>query len=261
MSVGTSGGWSLPRLNSRRRNQLIGGTAIILVWEFIGRQTTDIVLVPFSTVVLKFFYLYSSGVIYEPLWASFQQFFFGYILAVVFSLIIGVSMGASDTVEYLLDSYVYFFFVTAIASLLPLLIIFFGIGIRFRIAVVFLYSIFHMIINFKSGIENVDYDLVETGRVYGATGLKKYRHVLLPASLPFIIAGLRLGIGRAWRGMVIAELWITAGLGFLLFGFRRNIDIGGILAVVVTLMIFGVLSVKGLYWVQHKVAPWGSEED
>ena len=242
----------------RRRHQIIGYTALIIVWEIYGRMSSFLALAPFSEFVVAFVDLYLSGDIYGPIITSAQAAAGGYFLAIVVALPLGLALGASDTVKHLLEQYVNVMFVTSVSSLLPLLILIFGIGFMFKIAVVFLFCIFHMIYNFQAGVEDINKELLDAGEVYGADGIGLYRYVVLPAALPFIIAGLRLGIGRSWRGMVVAELWIVSGIGELLRGFQHSHQTDSVMALIFTLMIFGVVSVKLLYFAQRKLAPWKS---
>lgn len=245
----------------RRRHQLVGYSIILLGWEALGRATPDLVLPPISSVLLTVVELYTGNAIYDALAVSIRQLVVGFLLAAAFALVVGFLMGRSNTVEYLLDSYVNLLFVTSYAALLPLLIILFGIQFRFRVAVVFLSAVFHMIFTFKAGAENVDQDLMDTAKVFGASGIQLYRSVLIPAALPFVIAGLRLGIGRAWKGMVVAELFVVVGVGSLLQAYQRSLQIPELFVLFITLMALGASSVKLLYWLQHRVAPWGATEE
>lgn len=249
---------SLIRISDSRRNQLIGIAVIGIVWEVYGRTSSGFIIDPFSTTVIAFVDLYLSGSIYGPLFQSLQQFVIGFLLALAVALPIGLMMGFFEKLRYFLDIYVNTMFVTSTAALLPLLIIVFGTGLEFRVAVVFLAGVFHMIWTFQSGVENIDGDIIATGRAYSADGWKLYRYVILPASLPFIIAGTRLGLGRSFKGMVIAELWIYAGIGSLLRGYQQNQQLDYAMAIILTLMIIAVLTSRGMFWLENKFAPWRS---
>jgi len=169
-------------------------------------------------------------------------------------------MGFSSTVDALLDSYVNVLFVTSVSSMLPLLIIFAGTGLGFYVFVVFLFAVFHVVLIVRSGVAAVDDDLVETARVFGARGRQLYRHVLLPAALPSVGAALRVGLDRAIKGVVVAELWIYSGLGNLLHGYQQFNRVDYALAVVLTLMVLAVSSVRTLRWLEGRYAPWTVRE-
>jgi NitT/TauT family transport system permease protein len=243
-----------------RYHQLIGFAVILLAWEAVGRTTPSYFLSPFSSIVVAFVDLYVSGEIYGPLQQSLTQLVIGYGLAVAVALPLGMLMGMSDTIKYLIDTYVNVMFVTSVSSMLPFLIIAFGTGLNYRIAVVFLFAVFHMIINIQAGVSNIDSELIETGRAYGASGPSLYRKVIFPAALPLIVAGFRLGIGRSLKGMVVAELWIYSGIGELLRGYQQYRQVNYVLAIVISLMLMAVISVRVLYYVEKKYAPWKAAE-
>lgn len=244
-------------ISERRFNQLVGVILLITVWEFYGRSVSDLLFPSFTDVLYGLWDMFVvTGNIYGTLAFTLQQLVIGYLLAVAVALPVGLAMGTSDTAEYLLDSYVNVLFVTSVTSLLPFLIIVFGTQLMFRVAVVFLFGVFHMILNFQAAMENVDEELVSAGRVFGAEGTQLYRHVRIPAALPLIVAGFRLGIGRSIKGMVVAELWIYSGLGFLLHTYQQSLAVGHVFALVLLLMALGVSAVRGLYVLEDKFAPW-----
>jgi NitT/TauT family transport system permease protein len=245
---------------TERYHQLIGFTLILLIWEAVGQATPSYFLAPISDIIIAFVDLYVSGEIYGPLQQSLTQLGIGYALAILVALPIGMLMGMSDTIKYLLDTYVNVMFVTSVSSLLPFLIIVFGTGLNYRIAVVFLFAVFHMIINIQAGVNNIDNELIKTARAYGANRSFLYRKIIFPAALPLIVAGFRLGIGRSLKGMVVAELWIYSGVGELLRGYQQFRQVDYVLAIVITLMLMAVLSVRLLYYIEMKYAPWKTTE-
>jgi NitT/TauT family transport system permease protein len=157
---------------------------------------------------------------------SLQQLSVGFALAVVVGVPVGLLMGSARAVDDFLAPYVNTLFVTSKEALLPFLITLFGVGLEFRVAVVFLFAVFFIIMNAAAGVRGVDGGLLETARAFGVPRRRIFTKVVLPASLPYVIAGLRLGLATAIKGMVIAELWVTAGIGLLLknFGAFRRLD-------------------------------------
>ncbi|MEF8786629.1 MAG: ABC transporter permease subunit, partial [Haloarculaceae archaeon] len=230
---------------------------IIVVWELYGRTTSSLVFPSFSEVLYGLYDMFVvTANIYSTLGLTLQQLFIGYLLAVAVALPVGLIMGTSDIGKHVLDPYVNILFVTSVTSLLPFLIIIFGTDLAFRVSVVFLFGVFHMTLNFQAAMENVNEELVNAGRCFGAKGKELYRHVRIPAALPLIIAGLRLGIGRSIKGMVVAELWIFSGIGFLLHTYQQSLAVGHVFALVLVLMLLGVTAVRGLYFLEDRFAPW-----
>ena len=126
-------------------------------------------------------------------------------------------MGWYKRVGYAVDPFVAFFYSTPRIVLVPLLIIWFGIGIWSKIAVVFLGAVFPMIVSTMSGVRNVDASLLKAARSFGATDMQLFRTVVLPGSVPFVLTGLRLGIGHALTGVVVGELVAAqAGIGLMM---------------------------------------------
>lgn len=241
-----------------RQQQILALLIVFGAWEIYGRGASSFTFAPLSETIGALYDLFFvSGDIYGPLSDSLQQMFVGFGLGILVAFPVGFMMGISETLEYLLDSFVNLMFVTSVSSLLPFLIILFGIGFGFRTSVVFLFSTFHMILIFKSGVENIDPGYFHAGRVYGADGRwDLIRHVGLPATAPFVMAGLRLGLGRGIQGMVAAEYWIGAGIGQLMKGYQLHHVTDGLFAIVIVLMGMAVFAIRGLYIIEDKLAPW-----
>src|SRR5207245_2222766 len=135
-----------------------------------------------------------------------QEFAIGYVLAVVVGVLLGLGIGWYRRFSYAVDPFITFFYATPRIVLLPLLIIWFGIGIWSKIAVVFLGAFFAIVINTAAGVRNLDANLIKVARSFGASDLQLFRTIALPGSVPFILTGLRLGIGHALTGVIVGEL-------------------------------------------------------
>jgi ABC-type nitrate/sulfonate/bicarbonate transport system permease component len=149
--------------------------------------------------------------------------------------------------------------VTSLAALLPLLIILFGVGFRFQIAVVFLFSVFYIIVNTAAGARDVPVPLIRTAEAFCISRGRQFVSVILPSSLPYIIVGLRLGIANAFTGMVLAELWVGVGTGGIIeaLGQGRNLPPFFALVIIVTALAAGAAFL--LRVLERRLAPWGEE--
>jgi NitT/TauT family transport system permease protein len=134
-----------------------------------------------------------------------QEFIVGYVLAGLIAIPLGLLLGWYPRARYALDPFITFFYATPRIVLLPLFIIWFGIGVESKIAVVFLGAFFAIVINTTAGIRNLDASLLRVARSFGASDLHIFRTIALPGSVPFILTGLRLGIGHALIGVVVGE--------------------------------------------------------
>ena len=168
---------------------------------------------------------------------------------------IGALMGRFRLFEDLLSPYVNTLFVTSKEALLPLIIIAFGTEFKYRVAVVVLFALFFPIMNTAAGVRFVDSQLMETAKAFCTPARRMFTQVYLPAAAPFVVAGIRLGLGIALKGMVIAELWVTIGTGELLknFGGQRHLDLFFALAVLIVAV--GLLSNQSLKALEMRLTP------
>jgi NitT/TauT family transport system permease protein len=145
-------------------------------------------------------------------------------------------------------------------ALAPLFILWFGVGIFSKIVVVALLVIFPVIINTETGLRQTPQNLVETVRSFGASRRQIFYMVSLPAALPFIFAGLRLGIGRGLIGVVVAELFgARSGLGQLIQQSAETFNMPALFVGVVVLAVAGIVLTSGFVWLEKRLVPWGQD--
>src|SRR6516165_595297 len=213
---------SRPGRLRRHERTLIGiGSVLVflIVWQGVAsaRLAPPLFLPGPLDIVDAFVVLFAQGEIWNDIWVSGQEVVYGYGLAVLIALPLGLLMGWYRRLNYALDPFVSFFYSTPRVALLPLLIVWFGIGIWSKIAVVFLGSFFPIVINTIAAVRNLDAGLIKTSRSFGATDAQIFRTLALPGSVPFILAGLRLGVGHALIGVVVGELVAAqAGVGLMM---------------------------------------------
>ena len=147
-----------------------------------------------------------DGRIWKDIAVSGQELLIGYVSAAILGIFLGLMIGWYARLRYALDPFITFLYATPRIVLLPLFIIWFGIGVESKIAVVFLGAIFAVVINTAAGVRNLDVNLIKVARSFGASDLALFRTIALPGSVPFILTGLRLGIGHALTGVVVGEL-------------------------------------------------------
>jgi NitT/TauT family transport system permease protein len=185
----------------------------------------------------------------------------GFLLAVAVGVPVGLMMGRYRLVEYALDWHVHALYATPRVAMIPLLVLWFGLGVPAKIAIVFLSAVFPIILAAYSGAKNVSGQLEETARAYGAGQTQIFIKVFLPATVPYVIAGLRLGVGRAIIGMTLAELFTAvSGLGYLLVAYANSFATDKLFVPIVVLAGFGVALSELLAWIQRHFAPWKESE-
>ena len=250
-------GGPLARLHRALRRPRVYRSLISLVvflggWELVGRFviTNKLFFVPPSAVAVAFVRLAASGELETHIAASFTAIAYGMALATVIGIGFGIMMGASRTVADYTEVYLNALYSTPLVAVAPLLILWLGIGIGSKIAVVFLISVFPIVISTASGVRNVDAHLLDVARSFGARRGQIVRKVLIPAGLPFVITGVRLAIGRAIVGVVIGELFgANAGLGYLIYTSGQTFDVPSLFVGVFCLAFAGV----SLTWLLQKL--------
>jgi ABC-type nitrate/sulfonate/bicarbonate transport system permease component len=244
-------GWLLsPRLLS-----LVG---LVVLW-WLASLTQPEYFLPGPEAVLQSLWEISvvSGELWTALRLSIMSLLIGGILALSIGVLLGTLMGAQRTVEHAFDLYVNGLYVAPVSALTPLLIFWFGIDLAPRVATVFIFSVPEIIITCYQGARNTPGTFVEVARAFGATDRVIFWKVIIPHEIPFIITALRLGLGRAIKGMVLAELVVsTTGLGDLMSFYSHNFKTASLVAVLLVLMLIGVIGTALVRHFEVAIAPW-----
>lgn len=231
---------------------------VAAVWEIAGRTGRwPLILAPISDIWLKFLQLATSGELARHILVSLNEFIVGFAIAAVFGIVLGIAIASSQTAKDFIDPWVSAVYATPTVALAPLFIFVFGIDAPSKMAVVFLLAVFPIVINTATGISSTDRIYVEAARSFSANNRQIFTKVLIPSALPFIVAGLRLGIGRGLVGVVVGEfIGARAGLGYLIFKSSQGFQIDAMWVGVFLLAGTGVLAVSILQRVERRMAPW-----
>ncbi len=235
---------------------VIGGFAI---WEILARTvlTNRLVIVPFSTVLDTMWALARTGEFWKNVYVSLAEFFIGFSLAAIIGTFLGFLTGTSTRTREYLEPLVSALYATPLVALIPFYIIVFGIHMTSKVALVFTIAVFPIMISTQAGILSVERNLLEVASSFRASRLQIFFKVQIPASIPFIISGLRLGVGRALTGVVVGELFFaTAGLGFMISIAAQTFDTPRVLLGVFIFSLAGVLAVGLLQNIERRMAPW-----
>jgi NitT/TauT family transport system permease protein len=236
-----------------------------LVWELLGRVWNVSFFPPLSEVLVRLVQLtapngdISRGVILNNLVQSIINLGIGFGISVVFGVLIGAVMGAYQKVGDALDVYVYALLTAPSLVFAPIFFAAFGArAIReTTIAVIVMYTIFIIIVNTAAAIRSVPPSLIEMGRSFGANDRKMFWRIILPSALPLIFAGLRLGSGRAVKGMINGEMFIAVtGLGYVVINQGKRFDAAGVLAVLLVIVIVSLFAVKAVQLVDRRMTSW-----
>jgi NitT/TauT family transport system permease protein len=239
---------------------IVGFLVVIFFWEIVARYLfiNALVIVPLSKIWDAFVKLASSGELWKHTQVSLvQEFIPGFAIAAIFGVGLGLLLATNQKLRDYVEPWVSFLYAVPLVAIAPLFIVAFGIGPTSKIVVIFLVAVFIILVNTEVGVLSTDPHLIEAARSFGASRLQIFRKVLLPAALPFIIAGLRLGMARGLVGVVVAELFgAKAGLGFLILASAQVFDTASLFVGVLVLALGGYLGVELLKWVETKMAPW-----
>lgn len=229
----------------------------IFIWEVVGQLAHFRFLPPFSNVLRAAWDMILDGQILVYLAASVSSLVVGYSLAVTVGVLLGTLMGRYKTVEYLLDPYVNAFLAAPKLVLVPVLYALFGVSRIIQVIFVFISAFFDVVVNTMRGIQTVDPAYVEMARAFGAKEPQLFWKVLLPGSLPLMMAGLRLAMGRAIKGMVKGEMVIALfGLGALLRTYGSRFDAEKVFAVLLFVIGVSLIFSAGVHWVERRVTRW-----
>jgi ABC-type nitrate/sulfonate/bicarbonate transport system permease component len=254
---------------SEREHYLLGGGFILLLmlaWETLPRLITlprglTLFFTTPTRVVEAFYQLIVENKIQHHFYVSSIEFLFGLALAIAVGLPLGLIVGRSKIIDAMVDPYVTVLNATPRLIFLPLFILWFGIGMWSKVMIVFIGAVFPLLINTQEGVKNVDHVLVNVVRSFGANEWQVMRTVVLPNSVPYIVAGLRLAIGRAVLGVVVGEFFgASEGLGYMIASAATNYKVD---VVFVGVAIFMGLSLALTLWVkklESHLSRWRPEE-
>jgi len=253
-------------VSGRRRRPRIGDLAIRLVsigvvlavWEILGPNVNKLILRPPSQIANAFVQLLETGELQTALGQSLRVFAAGFVIALVAGLVIGVASGRSRVVYNVIDPWVSALYSVPSVALVPLIAVAFRYeGDAPRVATVALFAIFPILINTQQGVRNVDPGLLEVARAFSSSERRLWTDVVIPSSLPFILVGVRLAIGRALIGMIVAEFLVgLAGLGYLIIVYQNTFRIDRMFVPVIVIAVFGVVLMAAVQYVEGRVAPW-----
>ena len=230
---------------------------ILIVWQIVGPHISPIFFTYPTKIAAAFYELTVSGDLPHYLLQSLEVMFYGLLTAVVIGIPLAVLMARVRWLDWALDLPVNALYATPLVALVPLLVLWFGIYLKAKIIVVFLFAVFPILINTYQGVRECDQNMLEVAHSFRSSEWQTWQDVLLPYALPFIAAGIRLAIGRGLVGMVIAEFYTTiSGLGYMIMRYANNFEMDKTFVPVIVLMVLGVSFTAGLKWLERRIAPW-----
>ena len=252
-------------------SKLLGGAAVIvflLLWEFMGGALSVYNPIPFLRINPMFMSapslifkaavdLFSSGEIYNDLKVSGIEFFAGYFLSVAVAIPFGLLTGWYKRASYAFDPFVNAMNATPRVALLPLVIIWLGIGIPSKVGIIFLGAVFPMLINARDGVKTTPLNLINAARSFGASEWQVFKSIVFPSTVPFLLTGLRIAVGRALVGVLVGELYAaTAGIGFMITVAGATFQTDKVFVGVLIFAFSGVVLTEVLDRIEHRFDKW-----
>jgi NitT/TauT family transport system permease protein len=208
-------------LNQERK--ILGTISVavfLLAWELVGNtfQLINPMFMSAPSLILRAaVQMFTSGEIWNDLYVSGIEFWWGYLFSVIVGVPFGIAIGWYKKFAYICDPFVNAMNATPRVALLPLVIIWLGIGILSKVGIIFLGAVFPLLINTRDGVKTTPANLLTAARSFGASEWQIFKTVVVPSTVPFILTGLRLAVGRALIGVMVGELYAaTAGIGFMI---------------------------------------------
>lgn len=231
---------------------------VLLVWELLSRFVVPPQFLPSpSSIVRAFLATTRSGELPRQLWQSASVLLAGFGLAIVSGMALGTAMGMFQTLRRILDPYVNAFYAMPTVALIPLVIIWLGLGFEAKVFLTWLVAVFPVIINAEIGVASVPPAFIETARAFGCDRWQVFRRVILHAAVPFFIAGIRLGLGRALVGVVVAEMFTAlAGLGYMIVLYGNTFRTAELFVPIMVLAVISIAITNLIRRVERKIAPW-----
>jgi sulfonate transport system permease protein len=232
---------------------------ILIVWQIVGPFINPIFFTYPTKIAEAFYTTTISGELPYFLGQSLEVMIYGLTTALIVGIPLGIAMARIRWLDWALDLPINALYATPLVAVVPLLVLWFGIYLKAKIIVVFLFAVFPVLINTYQGVRECDKNMLEVAYSFRSSEWRVWRDVLLPFAVPYIIAGIRLAIGRGLIGMIIAEFYTTiSGLGFMITRYANVFEMDKTFVPVIVLMVLGVSLTSLLKWVGRRIAPWSA---
>ncbi|MGN6732405.1 MAG: ABC transporter permease [Candidatus Binatia bacterium] len=238
----------------------ISVAVFLTIWELVGNvfQWINPMFMSAPSLIFKAGYeMFRSGEIYHDLYVSGVEFLGGYFLAAVVGIPFGIMTGWYKRMSYIFDPFVNALNATPRVALLPLVIIWLGIGILSKVGIIFLGAVFSILINTRDGVKTTPVNLLNAARSFGASEWMVFKTVVVPSTIPFILTGLRLAVGRALVGVLVGELYAaTAGIGFMITVAGATFQTDKVFVGVGIFALSGMIGMELLTKVERRFDKW-----
>jgi ABC-type nitrate/sulfonate/bicarbonate transport system permease component len=238
---------------------LSGIIVFVALWQAIlltGAVSPLLLPSPAATAT-AFVDLFATGEIWPHLVSSLRLLGFGFAFGAVAGISLGIVAGWFGDLRAAMSPHVAILYATPTVALMPLFIIWFGLGLASQLVVVILLSFFSCYYAGIDAVQTTDRNLIRVARVFGATQRHIFRTIVLPGSVPHVLSGMRIALGKAIVGMMVVELYAApAGLGYLLIFYGNRFKMGEVFSIILIIAIVGLASRFILGLAEHRFDAW-----
>lgn len=229
----------------------------LVLWEAYGRVLSSAIFTYPTAIAQAFITLVSTGELQFYLKSSLTVLSLGLLLAIVVGIVLGILLARKPILEHIADAYISALYATPTVALIPVIVLWLGFQTQAKVALVFLFCVFPILINTHQGVRNVDSRLMEVARSFCSRERDLWRHLILPSTAPFILAGIRLAIGRGLVGMIVAEFYTSiTGLGYMIVQYANTFKTDRLFVPIVLLMLMGIGLTAALRQLERRITPW-----
>ena len=232
-----------------------------VIWEYYGRRMDPIFMAPPSAIFEAAVTLIQSGALEKAMVQTLWPFAVGMALTVVVGILLGIVMAQWRTLEYVLDPFINALYAIPRIALVPLIILWAGLEFAGKVTILVSVAIFPITVNTYAGIRDVRGSMLEIGRAYGATEWQIFWKIVLPAAVPFIMAGVRLAVGLAIIGIIVAEFFTAiSGLGGMIVEYANVFATAKLFVPIIVIALIGVILTELVMWLERRMSRWRTLE-
>jgi len=230
-------------------------------WEYAARDMSPLFMTYPSAIFRAAWQITASGELPKAFVASMGPFVLGLAISIIGGIVIGILIAQFWSLEYTLDPFINALYAIPRIALVPLIILWAGLETTGKVTIVVSIAIFPVIINTYAGIKDVRGSLLEIGRAYGATERQMFTKIILPASVPYIMAGIRLAVGLAIIGMIVAEFFTAiSGLGGLIVNYANSFATAKLFVPIIVIGLLGVGLTELVLYIERRLSKWRTLE-
>ena len=226
-------------------------------WEYAARGMSPLFMATPSAIFRAAWQITASGELPNAFVASMGPFVLGLVISIVGGIVLGILLAQFWFLEYTLDPFINALYAIPRVALVPLIILWAGLETTGKVTIVVSIAIFPVIINTYAGIKDVRGSLLEIGRAYGATERQMFTKIILPATIPYIMAGIRLAVGLAIIGMIVAEFFTAiTGLGGLIVNYANSFATAKLFVPIIVIGLLGVGLTELVLYIERRLSSW-----